>query len=50
VTNNKLCDFLGGFGCAVTFISMVLIFFGENCWIGAITGIVTMIISQVNYN
>lgn len=50
MTNNRLCDFLGGFGCVITFISMVLIFFGVNCWVGAIMGIATIIISQVNYD
>lgn len=50
MTNNQLCDILGGIGLLITFISMVLVFFGEPCWIGIITGFGTMAVSQMCYD
>ena len=50
MTNNKLCDIIGGAGCAITALSMGLIFFGVPCWFGAVLGIAIALISQVNYD
>ena len=49
MTNNTLCDIIGIIGCLVLFFSLVLIFFGANCWIGAIIGIALALLSQWEY-
>ena len=51
MTNNQLCSLIGACGCAILFISMVLMFFGITpaIW-GAGIGALTGIFALVNYN
>ena len=49
MTNNKLCDIIGCAGCLISFLCMVAIFFGANCWIGIIIGVLLMLISMWEY-
>ena len=51
MTNNQLCSLLGGSGCFILFISMVLMFFGCSpaIW-GAVAGALIGFLGVVNYN
>lgn len=49
MTNNQLCNILGGVGGAVTFLSAVGIFFGAGWWLGAVLGIATCVLGLANY-
>lgn len=48
--NNTLCDILGCLGCFIVFISLVLIFFGVNCWITTVAGITLAIFALYEYD
>ena len=51
MTNNQLCSLIGGSGCIILFISMVLMFFGTTTAIwGAAAGAIIGIIGLVNFN
>lgn len=51
MTNNQLCSLLGAGGCAILFISMILMFFGTEVAIwGVVAGALMGIIGLVNYN
>ena len=51
MTNNQLCNLLGGAGCVIGAFSLGLMFFGMKSAIwGAIAGIALAAISLVNYD
>lgn len=50
MTNNQLCNLIGGIGLVITCVCFGLCFFGASAWIEMVIGVILMGISQVNYD
>lgn len=51
MTNNELCELLGLSGCAITFVALVLMFFGVGAAVwGAVSGVLLGYISLKNFD
>ena len=51
MTNNQLCNLIGGAGCAVCFFGMGLMFFGiPLAALGVLGGMILAVIALLNYD
>ena len=49
MTNNELCKLISCGGGVISFIAMVGIFFGASWWLGAVIGILMILLGLFEY-
>ena len=50
MTNNQLCNLIGGAGLLIAAVSFTLCFVGVGAWVALVIGILLMGVSQVSYD